>query len=1210
MLDLHKKYVKYRPSDLRKDKMTREKSRALWHFAFTAYAETTWRQFRKERMLGHFKTYKLYMKKYEEKLLAKQAGKELDKKKLDQLEKLERDLVLESIFDIRSMLMNKLKLNNTSKNDEQNKNMDIYNRPLNYVQFRLILNFPLISLSLKNSQYEIICLKLKSIISRFDLKPVQNSVYFLLNTQGLELYGVHYNTDRIDSANADRIMVPIVKSSHEYKNLDVPATYLASENAKDMLLVFCFETNPLKYENSEFSIRTKIAALEVYYEERPLSELLRFFKTDLVDFGEVRKIKEVWSKAGVIYAVENHKQFHIIAELASPYFIIPAKGTCTQSSDSIVFFLGKTLIQSRVQPKMNNYTPESVQDLEKNFYDKLSMSVKEVQVLLVPANVDWKSYFDNYKQLNHCYHLLYPITTKNYLYLSINPSYKKLPKMKLEAECSSIRLNFSDQKIISLYEFVRNFPLPQIPKMPNSSPNQPVSFVNQPSAQLHSSSRRTDTDAKKADSSIIVMPSIDQDQVEPDDEWDGPFNLAKYINGDPIPNYSQISCWFTITDFTLDLNKNQSEYLHFVFKSIKIDFVVAKYGIFLRSGLEDLKLIDKLHQSISHDQGQQQEQQQEQQLTYTEILSSSSKQNSNQIIKFYFRQIDPEAPNFSALYSKIITNVLFDCSNIHVKCHRTAIVYFVDFFKSTFEQIEHQQNTSIMDAQLNSKNDQQTKTIHHNQQQQQLQQDDGKKALEDSDKMTQDACQFNLVARMNKLTWNMFDTQVKFGDMSVKQLSVGYNLRNGRTFLQIQLNKILINYDNQNEKINKMYRQIISCTGDKVSGKFFDFSVTLYDKSNVTKSNEKFANDELRLNVGKIKIVCLIKFVNELVEFIDPIINPLPTNLTDQVKEQAIEAVKHAYEETKSDTQNKIYLNVFIASPQVIIPRNSQSLSAFIADLGTVKLTNRFVNDLSTNTLQCIDLHLSNLEINRVEFKVNDNDNDQTIRCDLLEQIIRPISLTSLIRMPINNAQSDQYADMDISASLKQVELVVSLNTAQLLFAILAENLNEGTINKDNNLTLNEQPIVNNRKDNLNTNKEKMVQNEAKTSERVTLKINFDLNEIKLIIVDFELKPMNRHRINSISSLSSSSKQHAIDSNSAMSSTQMSSVENNNSKKTMPNNSTIITYFSHFEIQTICFNYLKRENSAWKADINMRSLVLNDVRPDSNLAVKEYVFYI
>lgn len=348
-------------------------------------------------------------------------------------------------------------------------------RPINYIEFRFVLNLPLITLKLTNSGYVILKATFANISSLFEIRPVANSVYFLLNTKSVELDGVYYTENLKTSPNR---LVPIIKSSNQVATASSDSastsTLPVEKTTSDMLFAFCFETNPATIENVEFRVRARVASVEVFYEKTFITELLRFFRTDLIDFEEVKKIREVWSKAGVIYAVENHKQFYIDAELSSPYFIIPIKGTCTdrESPDacSIVFYLGKTTILSEPQSKQANYQPTDIKDLEKNFYDKLKLTVSDVQVLLIPSRMSYVDYLgscageltfghDLFK-----YHLIYPISTLNTLYLSINPSYKKLAKMKLEASCSSIRFNFSDRKIILLAEFASNFPLPEVPK--------------------------------------------------------------------------------------------------------------------------------------------------------------------------------------------------------------------------------------------------------------------------------------------------------------------------------------------------------------------------------------------------------------------------------------------------------------------------------------------------------------------------------------------------------------------------------------------------------------------------------------------------------------------------------------------------------------------------------------------------------------------------
>ena len=204
---------------------------------------------------------------------------------------------------------------------------------------------------------------------------------------------------------------------------------------------------------------------------------------------------------------------------------------------------------------------------------------------------------------------------------------------------------------------------------------------------------------------------------------------------------------------------------------------------------------------------------------------------------------------------------------------------------------------------------------------------------------------------MSKLSWKMYDTDISFGDMQINALSLNYELSGAKTDLRAKLKEIIINYENnlspsEVNTINKNYKQIISCTADGDSTNFFDFNLVLYDSSEAVSQKQSNKKDLVTLRVGKIKVICLVKFVNELVTFMDPIVtsvsNTIPT-LTEQVKEQAIEAVKNAYQDTQNEGK-KIYLDIHVRSPQVVIPKNSTSSSAFLVDLGNLSIGNKFVD--------------------------------------------------------------------------------------------------------------------------------------------------------------------------------------------------------------------------------------------------------------------------
>lgn len=561
-------------------------------------------------------------------------------------------------------------------------------RPKNYVEFYLNLHFPQIKLKLINGEYEILRIEFNNIRIQFETRPVANNIYFLIKTQEIKMFGSYYETALKDGTYD---LVPLVKSRNQ--------------NSDDMLIEFSFESNPIEIENVEFSINAKVSSLEIIYEKTSITEMLRFFKTDLIDFEEYsgnlsKKLKEnVWSTAGVLFAVDNHKQFHVHAELSSPYFIIPMSGTSKlKQGNSIVFFLGKTIIKSDLQNHHNNsnslnrsvnlkdfkdLTDKQKRELiEETFYDKLKLEVKDVQVMLVPDSCDLNDYLKNINYDTR-YHLLYPVSTENTLFLSINPKYKKLPKLKIDAKCPSVHLHFSDNKIIKLAEFMQKLPLPEMPKTSTTKLNIQPSSVS--IGATSNNKFKHQMSVSEENSTTVQTATLN----EKDDEWDGPFYAPHDINGDPIPNYTHILVNFKMDDFQIDLKvsddhlcslseSNERDYLNLIFNKIELNLAITKYGFHLDSKLGQLKLVDKLHYMNDSQH-------------YTEILSSKT---SKELISLKLRQVDSQAPNFMQMYANTLFSVLFTFRSIQLVAHRTGIIYFLKYGKKITDNINFNKSST------------------------------------------------------------------------------------------------------------------------------------------------------------------------------------------------------------------------------------------------------------------------------------------------------------------------------------------------------------------------------------------------------------------------------------------------------------------------------------------------------------------------------------
>lgn len=245
---------------------------------------------------------------------------------------------------------------------------------------------------------------------------------------------------------------------------------------------------------------------------------------------------------------------------------------------------------------------------------------------------------------------------------------------------------------------------------------------------------------------------------------------------------------------------------------------------------------------------------------------------------------------------------------------------------------------------------------------------------------------------------------------------------------------------------------------------------------------------------------------------------------------------------------------------------------------------------------------------------------------------MQPVNLGGELRRVLKNADPLKIPDIDVDVRLNDLECFVSQKSLKLLFAILNENLNEGGGPPPPPTTTKKPPAAlhppSGEADRVSLSKRlsigggiksthqgsyrklsmpQIIQEESEAAavapefpERVNMKLFVDLKRIKLIIVELT---SNKEAANST----------AVDDDVPnVSASSLSSSSGDESGKQLRirrvnNNAYKIVDFSSLEIQDIDFDYAKHDDLSWLAVFKMKELHLNDIRPDSNLAVKEYV---
>ncbi len=174
------------------------------------------------------------------------------------------------------------------------------------------------------------------------------------------------------------------------------------------------------------------------------------------------------------------------------------------------------------------------------------------------------------------------------------------------------------------------------------------------------------------------------------------------------------------------------------------------------------------------------------------------------------------------------------------------------------------------------------------------------------------------------------------------------------------------------------------------------------------------------------------------------------------------------------------------------------------------------------------------------------------------ESLISPINVTTYVKRTVTSVNASNLAKLTIIVKITNLDSCISLGSAQLLFAILDENLTEG----GNMNAAIDQPVV---PKSLPEQPPELlpepIDKPDSNIENKDMELFVELNEIRLKIIEFIVNNQTHLK-------------EAVD-------------------------------FSLLLISRIEFNFLKYNSVQWDAFFKMKALRLSDLRPESNLAVKE-----
>ena len=942
---------------------------------------------------------------------------------------------------------------------------------------------------LKNA--EVLLLELASVHCDILQRPSANNLKLNMAMKSLTIKGLALH----------RKKVPIIVSTRDVYNSNSQQTFTSH------LLNFCFENNPPEDSNADLdhdkgdiyekSLVLKSSPLEIIYDSATFNQLSKVFHNPLDDItftslqqaasATVNELRES-TRLALQYAVDNHSLIKVDAHLSSAHIIIPYGGDATDENAKgyAVAKLGSISLKSKplainsseineikqgnnlvdiIRGNVEKLAAGDDQRLREEVYDKFDVCLKNFQMLVALPNEPWRDEMD--KTASPLF-LLKPTSINVELHHCLMKKDPKLPLFKVIGHLKSISVNIADYRLIKLAQIADSL-ITQSSEQAQLQKNQRYGSSDSMQSALSSLNTGSLVQTILPISNIGGLDQADISEIKPYDSQ--PEQLTKLKMNFSIDEVS-------LNLSQLDHNKDQNVF-NFLLKrlnakaKIKSDLIKGSFEMGSMRCTHLLTKIPNCH-SIGVD------------ILNTEFdAKSGGDYNPKSLLKIKYVDVKESNADFRTLHQCVLKHLTIDVAHVHINVHQNAILdlkiqidKFLDDLTKKAKNLKFAYDTATPvddeDEHGEEIKDQRMSTsssgLKRKNANKRLSFGGGRKiSMHTSAKVThginqwaaraklklkkeQEIVDIKIVGSLESVTMDLMTSTLHIMQLKVKDLKTEFQQTKSASEIKAQLIDLKvfdpINFVKATEpkevrEMNTLYEQIVTSMDKQV----FDAKVTMYNHSNQEKAlSSDIVDVKVEAQMGRINIVFLMKFVNDFLEFLEPF-----SEAKELVAEKATYALSEALEEAAKAYSNatRVQLDIKMFAPLIIIPVHSKSSKTFMADLGTLLLNNRFVEDKKTQKLfDNMHFSLKDLKLHRARIAESACSNKVIKQCMLIGGSDGACDggITFELKMKRSmepSLKKSDPAEFSVNGTLHQIKVYLSREDYNVMMALLQQNFSE-----------------------------------------------------------------------------------------------------------------------------------------------------------------------
>ncbi|EEP80464.1 conserved hypothetical protein [Uncinocarpus reesii 1704] len=545
---------------------------------------------------------------------------------------------------------------------------------------------------------------LKLVFDNFKAKALQRPDSFLaqINLGGLRLF---------DSTTEGTLFPQIirVKDAVTQGDLDSPdLESLGSESEdvdlEDSLFYLQFEKNPLD-GSADSALTMKLKSIEVIYNSRVLVEIVNFFRPPERHMESIGALLETagatveeirqQTRAGLEFALEEHKTINAQLDIQAPVIIIPESIT-SESSTCLILDAGNVRVRSElvnketmkmIQGKQGvEYSEKDYLQLENLMYDRFLVKLYSTQILIGPGIEATQSQLAPGAESKN-FHIMDRINIDFVFELCIVPKTTDLARTRLSGRLPELHVSMSDTKYKNLMKLIDI-------AIPHFGDDARTDSANAESEERSYESPAPDARARSSSIQLATkeLPIIEHDSesdVEDTDTKEIQKSTKKPIN----LHQRQFEFKFTVDKLRGSLYRSDPRdevkdklLVELVAEHFQLDYYLRAYDMIAEIVLKSLAVDDHIEQDAPPE--------------FKQIISSKgfNATEGRNLFELKFIRVNPDSPEFVKVYEGTEMNLDLSISTINLIVTRRTLLTLLDFILITFTN-PGQQNESQTVAQ-------------------------------------------------------------------------------------------------------------------------------------------------------------------------------------------------------------------------------------------------------------------------------------------------------------------------------------------------------------------------------------------------------------------------------------------------------------------------------------------------------------------------------